>query len=342
MKQYIGISRDHSRSMWNISKAAARDYNANILAIQEAARTNNLDTIVSVVKCGVGYQARVDREIINSNVHILQPIRESAYVADGSGTPLWDSVGDLIETLSSVPDVTDPEVSFLVMVITDGEENYSKKWSAARLSQKIRELQASDRWTFVFRVPRGYGAHLARFGIPEGNILEWDQTDRGVAVASAATNSAMSSYFSNRSQGLKSTTKFYADLSNVSLSEVRHTLDDISGKVQKIYVRPQDDGASIRLFIEGKRIPYQIGSVFYQLTKTEKVQEAKQICICDKNSGAIYTGYAARDLLGLPHYGAVKLAVGSLGQYDVFVQSTSVNRRLVGNTTVLYCPDFAR
>ena len=338
MKQYIGFSRDHSRSMWNITGPAARDYNANIASIQEAARINNLDTIVSVVKCGVGAHARVDREVINSNVQVLQPILERAYIADGAGTPLWDSVGELIDTLSAVPDAADPEVSFLVMVITDGEENCSHQWSGARLNEKIRALQASDRWTFVFRVPRGYGASLSRrLGIPEGNILEWDQTARGVETASAATSSAMRSYFTDRSRGVTSTNKFYADLSQVSLKEVRQTLHDISGQVQRHQVQPLDHGVAIKTFIE-RFAPYEIGCAFYQLTKTEKVQQAKQICICDRNTGAIYTGTSARDLLGLPHAGAITLAPHNLGNYDVFIQSTSVNRKLVGGTTVLYFP----
>ncbi len=340
-KQYIGFSRDHSRSMWNISKAAARDYNNNILAIQQAAKTNNLDTIVSVVKCGVGSRALVEREATNSNVHVIRPILESSYIADGSATPLWDSVGDLIETMSSVPDANDPEVSFLVMVITDGEENSSKKWNAVKLSATIRELQASDRWTFVFRVPRGYSKTLARFGIPEGNILEWDQTERGVEVASVATATAMSSYFSNRSMGVRSTTRFYADLSDLTTTEVKQVLDNISSKVTSFFVQPNQDGMAIRPFMEAY-VPFKTGTAFYQLTKTEKVQESKQICLRDRTTGAIYTGTNARDLLSLPHYGAITLSPHNLGNYDVFVQSTSVNRKLVANTTVLYCPMFAR
>jgi hypothetical protein len=328
--------------MYSITRPAARDYNENIRAIQEAALANNLDTIISVVKCGVGPQARVDREITNSNIHVVQPIMEHAYIADGSGTPLFDSIGDLIETLSGVPDAADPEVSFLIMAITDGEENASRRWPAKRLGEKIRELQASDRWSFVFRVPKNYGATLTRFGIPEGNILEWEQTARGVAVASAATASAVSSYFVNRSQGIKSTNKFYADLSKVSVNEVKQSLNDISKQVIRYYVPKSDDGAVIKAFVERYTPSYQIGTVFYQLSKIETVQEAKLICIRDRNSGAIYSGVSARDLLGLPHHGAIRLAPHNLANYDVFVQSTSVNRKLVGDTTVLYCPMFAR
>ena len=321
--------------MYNITSAAAKDYNDNIIAIREAALTHKLDTIVSVVKCGVGSRALVERETVNSNVQILQPIRE--YVADGSGTPLWDSVGELIEIMATVPDASDPEVSFLVMVITDGQENQSVKWTAQQLSNRIQALQASDRWTFVFRVPRGYAHGLARMGIPEGNILEWDQTTRGVEVASAATQTAMSSYFDNRSRGVTSTNKFYADLSTVSPKMVKQALRNISAEVARHFVAPERHGIAIKTFMD-EHGGFRIGTAFYQLSKTEKVQEHKTICICDRSTGAIYAGTAARDLLGLPHHGTISLTPHHLDNYDVFIQSTSVNRKLVGGTTVLYWP----
>jgi len=175
MKQYIGISRDHSASMRMLTKAAASDYNETIKQIQQSAQEHQIDTIVSVVKCGVGWgNGLVVRETVNSNVHVLKPIQPSDYIADGSSTPLFDSVGDLITQLENVPDVSDQNVAFVIMVITDGEENSSKKWSGTSLATKIKQLQATDRWTFVFRVPTGNKRQLASFGIPEGNILEWD------------------------------------------------------------------------------------------------------------------------------------------------------------------------
>ena len=335
MKQYIGLSRDHSRSMSTISKAAARDYNSNIKSFQQAAAIHGLDTVVSVVKCGVGWKAAVEREVTNSNIQILKPIPESQYIADGSGTPLWDSVGDLIETMSSVPDADNPQVSFLVMVITDGEGNMDIRWSADKLSKKIRELQATDRWTFVFRVPKGYKKTLMRLGFHEGNIIEWDQTERGIMAASEATNNAIETYFTQRKEGVKSTNKFYADLSKVNVNEVKQALVDISDTAKKFTITHSDDGIAIKSFIENQGLTYKIGCAFYQLSKTETIQETKKICIRDRASGAIYSGYNARDLLGLPYYGSVRLAVNDLGNYDVFIQSTSVNRKLVGNTTIL-------
>lgn len=351
IKNYIGISRDHSASMRSIAPAAARDFNTNIQSIREAAVEHSQDTIVSVIKCGFreqlpgGYGYASDTknvfESINSNILAIQPINEQGYNANGNNTPLFDSIGELIEAFKKVPDANDPNVSFLCMSITDGEDNASRKWSGASLGAEIRRLQATDRWTFVFRVPRGYKRQLVSLGIPEGNILEWDQTERGVQAASQATTVAMKSFYADRSAGKKSTETFYADLSSVSSAQVKSVLEDISSEISLWPVLPTEDGTQVRDFCE-KRLGSTgmlKGAAFYELTKLEKkVQDYKQIVIRDKKTKMIYGGSAARDMLGLPHAGDVKLAPGNHGNFDIFIQSTSVNRKLPAGSTVLYWP----
>ena len=352
IKNYIGFSRDHSASMRSIARAAARDFNSNIQSIREAAIAHNQDTIVSVMKCGFRglsndrfntYSSETQNvfESIHSNILAIQPIPEDQYNANGNNTPLFDSVGELIEAFKKVPDVDNPDVSFLIMVITDGEDNASRKWSGPALGKEIRALQATDRWTFVFRVPRGYKRQLVSLGLPEGNILEWDQTERGVQVATQATNVAMDSFYGARSKGLRSTSTFYADLSKVSANEVKSVLTDISSEISMWPVLPQEDGIQVRDFCE-KRLGADgmlKGAAFYELTKLEKkVQDYKQIVIRDKGTKMIYGGSAARDMLGLPHYGDVKLAPGNHGNFDIFIQSTSVNRKLPAGSSVLYWP----
>jgi hypothetical protein len=81
------------------------------------------------------------------------------------------------------------------------------------------------------------------------------------------------------------------------------------------------------------------GTAFYQLMKPEKaVQEYKKICIRNKKSGAVYTGVEARELLHLPTSGTIRLVPGNHGEFDIFVQSTSTNRKLIAGTELLYWP----
>jgi hypothetical protein len=334
MKNYIGISCDHSGSMGMIARAAGRDYNDNIASIKEGSDEHGIDTIVSVVACGTGRPAKNVMEVVNSSVHMLKPIADGGYKADGNATPLFDSVMMLIDQLSAVPDASNPDVSFVVMTITDGQDNASRV-SGTQLAKRIKELQATDRWTFVFRVPRGEKRYLTQMGIPDGNILEWDQTEKGVQVASAATRSAFKGFYAARASGVRSTGKFYTDMSTVSLKEVKANLVDISKQVDVYVVDSRNDGVQIRDFVEAQGITFSKGCAFYELSKTETVQDYKQIAVRDKNSGHVYSGFAARDLLGLPHTGDAKVAPGQHGNYEIFVQSTSVNRKLVKGTNIM-------
>jgi len=328
MKNYIGFARDHSGSMATIARHAARDYNDNIVSIKEEAANHGIDTIVSVVELGYGNTNQVRTVIKNSSVTALKPITESSYSARGHGTPLFDAVGDLVEQLKAVPDADDPDVSFVVFTTTDGEENASCKHSGSSVAKMIKELQATDRWTFVFRVPKGYKRSLTQYGIPDGNIQEWEQSERGVQVSTAATKSAFKGFYAARATGVRSTDKFYTDMSNVSLKEVKATLVDISKQVDVYEVDAQWDGCQIRDFVNDQGVTFVKGCAFYELKKTETVQGYKQIAVRDKTTGAVYSGYGARDLLGLPHSGDVKVAPGQHGNYEIYVQSTSVNRKL--------------
>jgi len=287
IKTFIGFSLDHSASMRGITQAAAKDYNTNIASVKQNAIDHNQDVIVSVVNCGAGHTASVKREIVNSSVTVLKPIPEREYEANGRGTPLYHSVGELIEMFEALPEASDINTSFLLMVITDGEENASLKWNSVSLANKIKQLHATDRWSFVFRVPRGYGKKLAKtLDIFEGNIQEWDQTTKGLEQASQITTQAIGGYFKSRSLGQTSTSSFYTSLDKVSLTEVKSALTDISNQVQQWTVQTASEGHAIKDFVEHKLgRSMKRGAAFYELVKKEnKIQSNKLILIQDKTS----------------------------------------------------------
>ena len=337
-KNYIVFVRDHTGSMRSIVDAARKDYNSTIETVKSATLATNQDTIVSVVKCGHGDEAIVHNEIIHSSIAALQPIAEGAYRADARGTPLFASIYRAIELLKATPDYNDPEVSFLINATTDGGETEDRNGGPA-LGRMIKELQSTDRWTFTFRVPRGVKQALVRHGIAEGNILEWDQSAKGMATAQAQSKEAFTEYFTARSTGARSTSTFYANMKDVKPADVAKALEEISANVVLWTVAKAEDGSEIRPFVESRLKGESLlkGAAFYQLTKVEKkIQDHKRIVIRDKTSKAIYGGDAARTMLGLPAFGDVRLVPKDLGNYDVFIQSTSVNRKVPAGSEVLY------
>ena len=342
MKNYIGFSLDYSASMRGISSAAAQDFNETVKSIREAAIEFNQDTIASVMKCGYRAQHSPHTQNVFSqkNVNILAVEPISKYDANGNCTPLFDSVLDLIESFQKLPDASNPDVSFLINVITDGQDNASHKVAAKTLGRMIVDLQNTDRWTFVFRVPIGYKRSLVQLGIPEGNILEWETTSQGMQKATSVTVQSARSFYDNRAKGETSSKTFFVNVGNVDKQVIKANMVDISSEVSIWNVMPNEDGTQIRDFCEKRLTTGMLkGAAFYELTKTEKkVQDYKQIIIRDKVTKEIYGGSSARDILGLPHVGDVKLAPGDFGKYTVFIQSTSVNRKVPSGSEVLYWP----
>jgi hypothetical protein len=81
---------------------------------------------------------------------------------------------------------------------------------------------------------------------------------------------------------------------------------------------------------------YVKGTAFYQLTKPEDVvQDYKILLVLDKKSGAVYSGRDARTLLGLPTSGNCKIIPGNHGNFEVYIQSTSINRKLPGGSKLV-------
>ena len=336
-KNYIGFINDHSGSMSSLRNAAMTDYNANIAAVKDAATREMLDTVVSVVGIGFPYGHDVTRQVVISNPHVLKPI---THWAVNGGTPLYDGIGNMIELFDSLPDAKDPNVSFLVMVTTDGEEAHSRVYDMPKLAALIKARMALGNWTFVFRVPKNARMdRITGLGIPLDNIQPWDTTAAGMAASTKVTTQAMDSYFSLRSSGAKSTGSFYANAAAVNVA----ALEDISKKVS-LYVVPSDhNGVEIRDFILTKRTEYLKGAAFYQLTKTEsRVSHTKMILVRDRATGKVFGGKDARSMIGLPNDRNARLHPGDHKGFDLFIQSESVNRKLVADTGVIYWKEIGK
>jgi len=101
-----------------------------------------------------------------------------------------------------------------------------------------------------------------------------------------------------------------------------------------------DDDCDIKGFVEEQGVTFRAGRGFYQLTKAVKVQDHKEIILEDKETGDMFTGQKARDMLGLPHRGTVSLNPRDvrdvMRDYLVYIQSTSYNRKLLADTWFLY------
>lgn len=97
-----------------------------------------------------------------------------------------------------------------------------------------------------------------------------------------------------------------------------------------------DKDTPIKEFVLNQGASFKTGRGFYQFTKTETIQDYKEVILQDKATGDLYEGKRARELLDLPTHGSVRIKPAKMEKYNVFVQSTSVNRKLIGGFKFLY------
>jgi hypothetical protein len=103
-----------------------------------------------------------------------------------------------------------------------------------------------------------------------------------------------------------------------------------------------DNNTAIKEFVEDNGLTFKKGRGFYEFTKPVLVQEYKEVIAQDKDTGEMFSGEKAREILGIPVAERAKVKPASLNKYRGFIQSTSVNRKLLKGTCFLYeVPELA-
>lgn len=137
-------------------------------------------------------------------------LTEATFVPRGS-TALLDAIGRTIEAarerIATMPAEFKPS-KLLFVIITDGQENASTKFSKGQIAELIGSARAVDKWEFVF-----VGANLDAFAearamnIPVGNSknyvsdavgtrLVYEDISRGAACYLAGEDSSTTCFFS--------------------------------------------------------------------------------------------------------------------------------------------------
>lgn len=237
--------------------------------------------------------------------------------------------------------------SFLVLCITDGENTAGRIRNAVEMMTYVRAFENyfPGKLTLTFAVPNmEYKKKLVGIGIAEGNIEVWDTTQKGIQVQAQQVQVAATQFMAARAAGTSSVKDFYkVSAAKVTGSKLARKADDVSlvTKVLDVGGIKEDKSTwlSVKSFVESHGLKFVIGAVFYELTKKELVQAHKGVMLFDKDHPeVIFGGAGVRDLVSMPDEN-VKVAPGDMGKYRLFVQSTSVNRKLQPGTKVLYRTD---
>jgi hypothetical protein len=224
--------------------------------------------------------------------------------------------------------------AFLIYVLSDGQNNDSRSMPR-ELAADIAGMPGN--WTIAAFAPDQTAVwELKGCGFPPDNISVWNTTSAtGLEDVGRAMRDTADMWMEGRAQGVhgynaKSGRGLFK-LRDFSAAEVTSQLPPLTKGSYTFHLVPVDE--RIDQFVArvtGRS--YENGRAYYQFMKTETIQGHKGLAV--EVGGEVYTGKAARGILGLPDCN-IRVKPDQKPGCVIFVQSTSFNRKLIGGTRLL-------
>jgi hypothetical protein len=326
---HIGLVLDASSSMRFRARTLIKVADSLIADLAELSKTLDQETRVTV------YVFADDVQCIIYDKDVLRlPSIASFYNAYGN-TALIDATMQAIDDMGEFPQRYGDH-AFLLYVLTDGQENISRRHNPKGLSLRLNSLSKTDNWTVGVLVPDASGVFTAKsYGFPAQNVAVWSpESARGVEDAGRTIREATKTYMTNRAAGVRSSQNLFATGEDKVNAETVKASGIKPLAPSKYDLVPIIKDGPIKEIVEDLGLKFKLGKYFYQLTKTETIQPQKDVAILEVATGKIYTGREARNLLGLPDV-QVRAKPDTNKKYIPFVQSTASNRKILAGTKLL-------
>jgi hypothetical protein len=326
---HIGLVLDASSSMTSHARSLVQVADNQTKYLAQRSQELDQETRISVWT----FADPTNIQCVVWDKDVLRLPSLATYYSPLGNTAFIDATLKSIDDLSETPERYGDH-SFLVYVLTDGEENRSRN-TAATLHARLNSLP--DHWTLAALVPNTNAKYEAkRFGFPAGNVEIWDTSSgTGVAEVGARVRTATDAYMAGRATGVRSTRNLFStDAAAVNTQTISQAGLVPMAKGTYVLV-PVPIDSVIKAFTEECGHKYQVGRGFYQLMKTETIQSTKDVVVVSKRDSKVYSGRDARQMIGLPDMD-VRVKPDYNADFTIFVQSTSINRKLPAGTKYLY------
>ncbi|MFI1073398.1 vWA domain-containing protein [Streptomyces puniciscabiei] len=334
---HVALVLDASSSMSHLSRKVVEVADQQIAYLARRSRELDQETRVTVyvfadeVKCVI-----YDKDVLR------MPSLEQLYRVGGMTALLAAALKSQRELAQTAQLYGDH--SFLTFILTDGQENASHRCPDAPATDPRALVEAvadmietqEDNWTLAVLVPDQMGRREAmRCGFPKDNVAVWDATStQGLEEAGQVIRQATEKFMVGRTKGIRGSRAVFSTGAEAVNKDTIKAAGLMPVDPSQYELIPVARDAAIRDWVVECGHTYRTGGAFYQLSKSEKIQAQKQIAVLEKKTDRVYTGPEARALLRLPDV-EVRIKPDHNDDFTIFVQSTSVNRKLVPNTRLL-------
>ncbi|MFE2579100.1 vWA domain-containing protein [Streptomyces sp. NPDC059378] len=334
---HVALVLDASSSMSHLSRKIIEVADQQIAYLARRSRELDQETRVTVYV----FADKVECVIYDKDV-LRMPSLKQLYRVGGMTALLAAALKSQQELAQTAQLYGDH--SFLTFVLTDGQENASHRCPDApvrdprALVTAVAQMIAKqeDNWTLAVLVPDQMGKREAmQCGFPKDNIAVWDATStQGLEEAGQVIQEATEKFMVGRSQGIRGSRAVFSMGAEAVNKDTIEAAGLAAVDPSGYRLIPVTRDVAIRDWVVECGHTYRTGGAFYQLSKSEKIQARKQIAVLEKKTDRVFSGPEARALLGLPDV-EVRVKPDHNDDFTIFVQSTSVNRKLVPNTRLM-------
>lgn len=180
---------DKSGSMGGLESDTIGGYNSML----EKQRVVEGECHITTVLFDNNYELLHDR----IDIKAVSPITEKEYAVGGS-TALLDALGRTIHKIGNAQKHTADDYraeKVMFIIITDGEENSSRKYSADKVKAQIERQKEKYGWEFIF-----LGANIdavqtaGRFGIGADRAVDYLADSEGTSLNFTVMNAAVAEF----------------------------------------------------------------------------------------------------------------------------------------------------
>lgn len=168
---------DKSGSMGGLEKDTIGGYNSML----EKQKAVDGECLITTVLFDNDYELLHDR----IDIKAVSPITEKEYCVGGS-TALVDSIGRTIHKIGNAQRHTADDYraeKVMFVIITDGEENASREYSATKVKEMIERQKSRYNWEFIFLGSNIDAVETAgRFGINADRAVDYVPDGEGTAL----------------------------------------------------------------------------------------------------------------------------------------------------------------
>lgn len=191
-KTHVAIVLDRSGSMSSVKKQTIEGLNKQLATLQKSEELLG-DIDVTLIQ----FDSTTEISFRGKRPSELKEFSDDDYRI-GSYTAMYDGIWAAITELKTLEETED--TSYLVVVLSDGEENASREVTHEVLAEEIKRLQDKGNWQFNYILANiDIKAVSNTLHAKAGNVIAYNSTAKGTSATFDTMAESLVSYTNTRS-----------------------------------------------------------------------------------------------------------------------------------------------